>query len=328
MKSKHNCFNKRHKATKNLQKMKTSQSKGFQDSGSNLQPLMVFKDRHQMEWSVNQSKELRLEGDDQGSFLLNLWNGLVQLFVALKYLFVHVIWRPMDALPLPVFKVGMLSLVAILIFWGHFGGNGSSEGNQAFIGGEQSQENEERKDAFFAASFPSPIKDKQERLSDGTSGPFANLATDNADDKKAKAYIRRFSKVAISEMHKFGIPASIKMAQGLLESAKGESPLSANNNNHFGIKCFLKDCKAGHCSNYGDDSHKDFFRKYKSAWESWRAHSEMIAGGRYAKLLDHKKDYKAWANGLKTLGYATDKDYAQKLIQTIEKYHLELLDEA
>ncbi|MEZ5055857.1 MAG: glucosaminidase domain-containing protein [Saprospiraceae bacterium] len=308
--------------------MKTSQSKGFQDSGSNLQPLMVFRDRHQMEWSVNQSRELSADIDEEGSFLLNLWNGMVQLFVALRYLFVHVIWRPMDSLPLPVFKVGMLSLVAIIFFWGHFGGNESNKENQVLIGGEQKENSEESNDALFAASFPSPMKDKKERLSDGTSGPFANLASDNIDDKKAKAYIRRFSKVAISEMHKFGIPASIKMAQGLLESAKGESPLSTNNNNHFGIKCFLKDCKAGHCSNYGDDSHKDFFRKYKSAWESWRAHSEMIAGGRYASLLENKNDYKAWAKGLKSLGYATDKEYAQKLIQTIEKYHLDLLDEA
>ena len=156
---------------------------------------------------------------------------------------------------------------------------------------------------------------------------FADAPGDGAKDKKIKAYIRRFKDVAIAERDQFGIPASVKMAQAIVESNSGHSALSRKNNNHFGIKCFSKTCKKGHCSNFGDDSHKDFFRKYGSAWESWRAHSKMIVSGRYKRLLKHGNDYKKWAKGLKKLGYATAKHYEQTLVGIIEKYHLHTLDE-
>ncbi len=148
----------------------------------------------------------------------------------------------------------------------------------------------------------------------------------NAIGLDAKGYIKRYAKVAVSEMNKFGIPASIKLAQALLESHAGNSRLATQNNNHFGIKCFSKSCKPGHCANFEDDHHKDFFRKYKSVWESYRSHSNMLANGRYKVLKKHKRDYKKWAQGLKQLGYATDKKYAEKLIRTIEKYNLDKFD--
>lgn len=156
---------------------------------------------------------------------------------------------------------------------------------------------------------------------------FANAPGDTKKDREIKEYIRRFKDVAIAEKERYGIPASVKMAQAIVESGAGSSGLARNNNNHFGIKCFSKSCKKGHCSNFGDDSHKDFFRKYGSAWESWRAHSEMIAGGRYKELLKYGDDYKKWAKGLKKLGYATAKHYEQTLVGMIEKYHLETLDD-
>ncbi len=136
-------------------------------------------------------------------------------------------------------------------------------------------------------------------------------------------YINRFKKVAQAEMDKFGIPASITLAQGLLESNMGNSKLAVNNNNHFGIKCFSKACKKGHCSNFKDDHHKDFFRKFKTAWESYRSHSTLLSGKRYKHLkkLD-RKDYKGWAVGLQKAGYATDKRYAKKLIRLIETLDL------
>ncbi len=145
-------------------------------------------------------------------------------------------------------------------------------------------------------------------------------------DPKKEAYIKRFKSTAITEMEKFGIPASVQMAQALIESAAGESRLATQNKNHFGIKCFSKKCKKGHCANFSDDHHKDFFRKYKSAWESWRDHSHFIAEGRYKDLLPYKNDYKAWAKGLKAHGYATDPAYAEKLISIIENYGLDKLD--
>ncbi len=138
----------------------------------------------------------------------------------------------------------------------------------------------------------------------------------------AEAYITQFSRVAVEEMEKFGVPASISLAQGLVESRAGDSKLARRNNNHFGIKCFSKKCQKNHCSNFTDDTHKDFFRKFRSPWESWRAHSVMISSGRYASLKKHGRDYKQWAYGLKSIGYATDKTYAEKLIGIIEDYEL------
>lgn len=136
------------------------------------------------------------------------------------------------------------------------------------------------------------------------------------------AYVKRFAKVAIGEMNKFGIPASIKLAQGLLESQAGESILATKNNNHFGIKCFSKSCKKGHCRNFSDDSHKDFFKVYPSAWESYRAHSLFLQNKRYELLHTTASNYKEWAVGLQKAGYATDKEYANKLIRLIENLEL------
>lgn len=155
---------------------------------------------------------------------------------------------------------------------------------------------------------------------------FADHPADDAETRRAKAYIRRFRRVARIEMEKFGIPASIKMAQALVESRAGSSKLVQATNNHFGIKCFSKSCEKGHCVNFSDDHHKDFFRIYTTAWESWRAHSLLLTQGRYRRLLDYGTDYRKWASGLKALGYATDPNYAQTLIQTIETFQLWRLD--
>jgi len=160
-----------------------------------------------------------------------------------------------------------------------------------------------------------------------------DIATDDsaarraAKRKKQLAYVQRFRKVAQTEMEKFGIPASITLAQGLIESNCGESRLATSNNNHFGIKCFSRKCRKGHCSNFTDDSHKDFFRKYKSAWESYRSHSYLLQADRYKPLKKlAKSDYEGWAKGLKKAGYATDEHYAEKLIQLIEDLDLHQYD--
>ncbi len=141
------------------------------------------------------------------------------------------------------------------------------------------------------------------------------------------AYVERFANVAQEEMRKFNIPASITLAQGLIETNAGRSPLATKNNNHFGIKCFSKSCKKGHCANFSDDSHKDFFRKYASSWESFRAHSKLLTYKRYKHLSKlEPTDYKNWAIGLKKAGYATDKNYHNKLIKLIEDLHLDEYD--
>lgn len=156
----------------------------------------------------------------------------------------------------------------------------------------------------------------------GTKNDAAPVSPKYLTDEMTNDYVGRFSKIAITEMEKYGIPASISLAQGLIESRAGTSKLAVSNNNHFGIKCFSRRCKKGHCSNFTDDTHKDFFRKFPSPWESWREHSRMISGGRYAKLKKHGHDFRKWATGLKQLGYATDPNYDTKLIGIIEKHDL------
>lgn len=140
-------------------------------------------------------------------------------------------------------------------------------------------------------------------------------------------YVVRFSKVAQGEMKKYGIPASITLAQGILESDAGNSRLARKHNNHFGIKCHSKHCSKGHCVNYTDDSPKDFFRQYDTAWESFRAHSEFLTRDRYRSLHKLKQtDYKGWARGLEKAGYATGDKYAEKLIRLIEDLKLYRFD--
>ncbi|PHN06291.1 glycoside hydrolase family 73 protein [Flavilitoribacter nigricans] len=154
--------------------------------------------------------------------------------------------------------------------------------------------------------------------------PVHNPPVLNAKDQQQASYVDRFAKVARKEMTEFGIPASITLAQGLLETNAGTSPLATDHNNHFGLKCFSRSCDKGHCANYSDDSHKDFFRKFTSAWESYRAHSLLLVNSeRYEDLFKlPRSDYKGWARGLKEAGYATDKQYARKLVRLIEGLRL------
>ena len=159
------------------------------------------------------------------------------------------------------------------------------------------------------------------------SNPFAPSDLADLKTKEGFAFVRDYMNIAVDEMHKTGIPASIKMAQAMVESNCGKSRLAANNKNFFGIKCFSKRCPKGHCTNANDDHHKDFFRKYSSEESSWEDHSRLLQKDRYKSLFALGNDYEAWAHGLKKAGYATDKKYAQKLISTIRKYHLNRLDE-
>ncbi len=173
---------------------------------------------------------------------------------------------------------------------------------------------------------------KKQKTDSNAANTFSNMPFDGELDseakkaekiKKMKAYVKQYAKYAQAEMAKHGIPASITLAQGLLESDAGESRLAVDNNNHFGIKCFSRTCKRGHCSNFTDDTHKDFFRKYKSPSESFKAHSALLQGSRYKFLYQYRDDdYVSWAKGLKSAGYATDPNYAGKLINLIRELDL------
>lgn len=144
-----------------------------------------------------------------------------------------------------------------------------------------------------------------------------------AKRRKQLAYVRQYKHLAEAEMESHQIPASITLAQALLESNIGESRLARENNNHFGIKCFSKKCRRGHCSNFNDDHHKDFFRMFDSVKESFQAHSKVLEKDRYRRLFRLElTDYKGWAHGLRKAGYATDPRYGEKLIRIIEDLEL------
>ncbi len=155
---------------------------------------------------------------------------------------------------------------------------------------------------------------------------YAPVSSGELTEKMAQDYIDKYADLAKAEMKKYGIPASITLAQALVESRAGTSRLARENSNHFGIKCFSKSCKKGHCTNHFDDHHKDFFRKYDSVWKSYRDHSIFLKRKRYAHLTDYGKDYKKWAKGLREAGYATDRRYHKKLIGIINKYDLSKYD--
>lgn len=135
-------------------------------------------------------------------------------------------------------------------------------------------------------------------------------------------YILSYAPIAVKEMKRTGIPASITLAQGMLESENGNSRLAKKANNHFGIKCH-SDWK-GPSIRHDDDKRKECFRKYSSASESFRDHSDFLVGGsRYSFLFNYKStDYMSWARGLQKAGYATDRKYSERLIHLIEKYEL------
>ena len=139
-------------------------------------------------------------------------------------------------------------------------------------------------------------------------------------------YIQKFKDLAISEMKRSGIPASITLAQGCLESNNGNSRLSIEGNNHFGIKC--KSTWAGKRIYHDDDAPNECFRQYKNAEESYLDHTDfLITNPRYSQLFAlHVTNYKDWAHGLKKAGYATDPTYAERLIKIIEDNKLYVYD--
>lgn len=138
-------------------------------------------------------------------------------------------------------------------------------------------------------------------------------------------YIDKYKEVAVREMNQYGIPASIKLAQALLESGNGNSYLAVEANNHFGIKC--GGVWNGKTIARDDDNPNDCFRVYKNAEESYRDHSQFLLRKRYEKLFSlSKDDYKGWAKGLKAAGYATNPRYPDLLIDLIERYDLHKYD--
>jgi LysM repeat protein len=149
------------------------------------------------------------------------------------------------------------------------------------------------------------------------------LGANAQQSKDVLDYINKYQEIAITEMLRTGVPASITLAQGILESGTGKSDLALKSNNHFGIKC--KEEWTGDKSYHDDDKRGECFRVYKTVEDSYQDHSDFLKNRPYYTSLFNlnPEDYKNWAYGLKKAGYATERNYAEQLIGLIERYNLQ-----
>lgn len=169
-------------------------------------------------------------------------------------------------------------------------------------------------------------REKDKRTAAKTSETLEATSRISVTADMIQDYILQYKDIAKDNMSSYGIPASITLAQGVLESGSGQGTLSRNANNHFGIKCHKE--WDGPSVRHTDDAPDECFRKYEAPEESYRDHSQfLVSRSRYNDLfaLD-KDDYEGWAHGLKKAGYATDPKYANKLISLIERYTLDQYD--
>ena len=169
---------------------------------------------------------------------------------------------------------------------------------------------------------PVPIKRNSQSSADQDDEVIESTSRTVVSNDVIGSYVAQYKNIAMSNMKTYGIPASIILAQGILESGAGRGDLAQTANNHFGIKCHAG--WTGDSVRHDDDASQECFRKYNEAAESYRDHALFLTGrSRYASLFNlSKSDYQAWANGLRSAGYATDPRYPQKLISYIERYDL------
>ena len=188
--------------------------------------------------------------------------------------------------------------------------------------------NNARSESLQQTPKPNPnlTKNLSSSSSDKNAAPTAAFNSKQTPAERIAEYIEIFGPVAQGEMETFRIPASITLAQGLLESGNGSGRLALEANNHFGIKCHTG--WNGKRIYHDDDRKGECFRVYQNPISSYRDHSLFLTERRrYAFLFDfNPTDYKAWARGLKKAGYATDPKYPQKLISLIERYQLDRFD--
>jgi hypothetical protein len=283
--------------------MRPNQQKSFSSDGGHARYSNPYSTQKGM---TNSGNSFELPGVVILWILRKLLLLIERLIVLVKYQFYKNTAVAPSMVKVPVMKLGVVAFAGYLVFSGNLSLTVRPGGEQrAGLGNGVAEEVSYKQPAGNGGAWSkiTSIFEKKDY--------FADAPGDDEEALRVKAYIRHYKDVAI---------------QAIVESNSGTSKLSKGTNNHFGIKCFSRTCKKGHCSNFGDDTHKDFFRKYDSAWESWRSHSKLIVTGKYKTLLKHGDDYRAWAHGLKKLGYATAKHYDQTLIEMIEKYHLDELD--
>lgn len=140
------------------------------------------------------------------------------------------------------------------------------------------------------------------------------------EEQDVRNYIKRFSHVAVKEMDKYNIPASITLAQAILDSQAGQDKSAKRLNNHFGLSC------ASDWSGSYEQIGQSCYRSYENAWTSFRDHSKYLSQGKFKNLQYLPKDYKEWAKGLEVAGYSQERNYGKQLIEIIEKYNLNQFD--
>lgn len=238
------------------------------------------------------------EGIDIGAILHHLWKGLGKLFVAIKYQISKHPGFSFSNMKMPWLKLGLAALALFILTKKdiHFSINMKAP-LEGLVNDRQEEANTPAN--VDQMSLVSPVSFQTKKVVE------SKFSLSNISDAEARKYIKRFQKVAIAEMDKFGIPASIKIAQGLLESRAGTNGDAQNDNNHFGS------AMAGH--------------EYTSAWQNWRAHSIYLQEN-YPSLFQLGNNYKKWANGFKSAGYNSERNYGQFLIEIIKKYNLHELD--
>ncbi|MBL7793464.1 MAG: glucosaminidase domain-containing protein [Saprospiraceae bacterium] len=230
--------------------------------------------------------------------LKHIWLGILKIWVVLKYYFHRFTAGAFQGIRISWYKVGLAAFLLFIILKKdiQFSINMRAPGAASEVSNEQGDVR--------------PVKLDANRFSVGDFFRLGNKKEISApvviEAGQARSYIRRFSRVAQVEMQKYGIPASIKMAQGLLESQAGQCKSAKNSNNHFPAQL-------------GEHS-------YESAWESWRAHSQYLKTT-FPDLFDLESSYKKWAKGLEKAGYVDSDDYSEQLVSLIEQYQLYLLDE-
>jgi len=193
-------------------------------------------------------------------------------------------------------------------------------------GGNKKAISSSRKKVTPKQTSVTKIETKSKRLSREKLAEVSAKKTTLPYKERVQQYIYNFSGIAKNEMKSYGIPASITLAQGILESGAGYGDLTSRAKNHFGIKCHNWQ---GERVYHDDDRLQECFRKYNKASDSFRDHSLFLKDRkRYARLFTFDpKDYKSWARGLREAGYATDKKYPEKLISIIERYKLYEFDQ-
>jgi len=278
--------------------MRANQDKKYQIKAKKQQkPRLQFSNRKmQTAHDIQEILSLSLE-----ELYQRIMAGIQRLVIAIKYRFYQYTAGFFDRVKLPWFKLGLAALAIFIVTKKDIQ---FSINMQAPLGGI-AEENNEEGNGVEEMSLIKTVS--MNDFTPANSSPVPKPTLPNIDDlneKRVQAYINRFSKVAATEMEKFGVPASVKMAQALLESRAGEHPDTRQSNNHFGAPMSET--------------------IYNSAWENWRAHSIFVAS-EYAQD-SWEYDYKKWARGLEKAGYNSAKGYATKLIEVIDHYQLYQMD--